>query len=357
MNVLLITVRSDFGGGPRHVNQLCESLPKDINLYMAYPKDGKPYAEKWCTNNRVKGTLFIPHRRFSLKVLLQMWRFVLHNKIDIVHSHGNGAGVYSRLLKLMNMRIKVVHTFHGITDNYSSQTKRRMNRILGWSLKWMTDRFILVSHGEYELGKKLHLLIDSKATVIYNGIDIPNLQSDETEQDIINVVTLSRFDYQKNMDMALEIVKRLKGCKEIKFVWVGNGDDWERLKKQAENEELNIVFVGFSNNPIKYLQSADIYMSTSRFEGLPYALIEASSLGLPIIATDVTGNNECVVNGNTGFLYNTVDEAVYFINYLYKNREEKIKMSEASRNFFYENFTLEKMMYSIVGVYNEMIKK
>ena len=54
MNVLYITVRSDFGGGPRHIDQLIERMPKDINVFMAYPKVGCPYGLRWESNNRIK---------------------------------------------------------------------------------------------------------------------------------------------------------------------------------------------------------------------------------------------------------------------------------------------------------------
>lgn len=114
MNVLYITVRSDFGGGPRHIDQLVEWMPKDINVFMAYPKDGCPYGLRWESNNRIKETIFIPYRKFSLKSLSKLKHFIKDNKIDIVHSHGNGAGIYSRLLKILCPSVAVIHTFHGI---------------------------------------------------------------------------------------------------------------------------------------------------------------------------------------------------------------------------------------------------
>lgn len=63
---------------------------------------------------------------------------------------------------------------------------------------------------------------------------------------------------------------------------------------------MPIDFVGFTKEPMKYLQSSDLYLSTSRFEGLPYGLIEAASVGLPIVASNVKGNNEVVNNGYNG---------------------------------------------------------
>lgn len=100
MKILLLTVRSDFGGGPRHVNQLVEKLPNNIELYLGYPLDGDPYALMWKTSNKIKASFNLPYRKFSLLILFNLIDFVKINNIEIIHSHGNGAGLYSRLLKL-----------------------------------------------------------------------------------------------------------------------------------------------------------------------------------------------------------------------------------------------------------------
>lgn len=289
MNILLITVRSDFGGGPRHVHQLIEELPSSINLYMAFPQ-GKPYGDLWKSHSRIKEYINIPYRKFSLKYLLLLRRFIIENKISIVHSHGNGAGLYSRILKIILSQIKVVHTFHGITNNYSSYFTFCANKIIGRCFKYLTDRFILVSNGEFNLGKSMHFLSADKSTVIYNAIADEGIKSCKHDNKFV-IISLSRFDFQKNMDMAYEIARILSFDREIEFWWVGDGDDFLRLKQKSVEENVNIKFIGFSDFPMHYLKSADLYLSTSRFEGLPYALIEAASVGLPIVATDVIGNN------------------------------------------------------------------
>lgn len=174
MKILLITVRSDFGGGPRHVDQLVDCLPPNIGLYMAFPKDGKPYGVKWTADKRVKGIINIPYRKFSMGSLLKLRAFVKLHNIDIVHSHGNGAGIYSRMLKVMCPKVKVVHTFHGITDNYDSKLKKLANEAVGRLLSAFTDQFILVSKGELNLGRKMKMLRPACSQVIYNGITPPH---------------------------------------------------------------------------------------------------------------------------------------------------------------------------------------
>lgn len=348
MKILYITVRADFGGGPRHVAQLINNLATKYEIYVATPY-GNPYGTEWRNNKNIKGVLTIPYRSFSLRTFFELKNYIQINDIKIIHSHGNGAGLYSRLLKFLYPRIKIIHTFHGITDNYNSLYKYIANIITGKVLKYLTNTFILVSNGEKELGTKLGFINLEKSYVIYNGIKDSGEKQKNNNQ-TINIVTLSRFDYQKNMDMAFSIAQHFKEDKHINFTWIGDGENFQRLKEEAIKEKINIKFVGFSNEPIKYLKEADIYLSTSRFEGLPYALIEAASVGLPIIATNVIGNNECVKNHETGLLFNTVEEGISCIKQLKDNTIRK-EMGYKSRQFFLENFTIEKMVNRLISIY------
>lgn len=348
MKILLISVRSDFGGGPRHVDQLIEHLSSNFELFVAYPSNGDPYGNKWVKNDRIKKHFYLPYRKFSLKTLLSLKKFVLDNKIDIIHSHGNGAGFYSRLLKVIGIKAKIIHTFHGISNNHTNLLKGIANSISGRFFKHFTDCFICVSKGEYALAQKKKFLIPQKTRIIYNGIEkFPFLQKQPHKFD---VVTLSRFDYQKNMDKALEIARLLK-TEDIHFTWVGDGQDFNRIKKTAEQEKLNISFIGFSKEPFKYLASASIYLSTARFEGLPYALIEAASVGLPIIATNVIGNNETLENGKSGYLFNTEKEAINYILCLKNNPSLYANMVLQSKRYFEEHFFLNKMINKLEEMY------
>lgn len=351
MKILLITVRSDFGGGPRHVDQLINNLLQNIEIYVAYPQDGTPYGQEWNSNSRIKSRINIPFRKFSTKTLFEIAKFIKENSINIVHSHGNGAGVYSRLLPLLGVDSKIVHTFHGISEFYSCKAKKIIDKLSGVVLKYFTDAFVLVSYGELELGQNRRILFKNKSQVIYNGIEDPHRLAERKED---KVVTISRFNYQKNMDSSFAIASAFKQDNSIRFVWVGDGDDYSRLKQQAEKECINIEFVGFSINPMEHLCNSSIYLSTSRFEGLPYALIEAAAIGLPIIASDVKGNNEVVMHGFNGYLFHTIEEGIGYIEKLHKDRVLSERMSRFSRTFYEDNFTINKMIDALVSVYDKL---
>lgn len=353
MKILLITVRSDLGGGPRHMQQLISSLPEDINIFVACPLDGNPYGKWWHENKRIKGVYDIPFRKFSIRALWGLRAFILSNQIEIIHSHGNGAGFYSRLLKIICSQNKVVHTFHGVSTNYSSAFKAFIVKGINRFFSHYTDAFICVSKGEKQIASEYGYLVESIAYVIYNGI--PSQTINKKIDLAFTIVTLSRFDYQKNMDLCFKIARRFKANDKIRFVWVGDGPDYDRLKRQAFDENLQIEFVGFSNEVMKYLVSSSIYLSTSRFEGLPYALLEAMSIGLPIVASDVVGNNEAVIHNRTGFLFKTDNDAYTYINRLYNDKTLLSNMSEESLIFFKTQFEEETMITSLVDVYKDLI--
>ena len=351
VRLLLITIRSDYGGGPRHIDQLVNRLPESVELYLAFPEDGVPYSNLWINNPRIKGLMFIPYRKFSLKTLSQLKQFVHDNEIEIVHSHGQGAGLYSRLLRLVGCKAKVVHTFHGISDEYRSKLKYLMSLVVGRLLEPYADRYIAVSNGEKTLGVKRGFCTKKNCVVVYNGIFDDRLRS--VGYSSKTIVTISRYDYQKNMRLCLEIVRLMKDDGVI-FLWVGDGDDFALMKNAIEKEHLPVEMVGFQVKPMTFLAKSAIYLSTSRFEGLPYALIEASSIGLPIVATDVKGNNEVAINGENGLTFKTAEDGACALRRILNDKEEYERMSINSRKIFEERFTIDVMIGDLMKIYNSL---
>lgn len=351
--ILLITVRADFGGGPKHVDQLIDGLHEDFTLFVACPKE-EPFGNKWYNESKISDFFELPHRKFSFLSLWKLGVFINKNKIDIIHSHGKGAGIYSRLLKVFRPIVKVVHTFHGISANYGL-VFNRLYLIFESFLSLFTARFIYVSNGEANKSKNMGLFNLSKSSVIYNGISDRHI-SKEKHDNTFNIICISRFDYAKHMDFAYSIAKRFKNDKAIKFIWVGDGEEKLRLQELALQEDLNIEFIGFVSDPFPYLQNSDVLLSTSRFEGMPYALIEASSIGIPIIATDVVGNNEIVEDGVNGYLFRDVDEAVECIIALSHDVTLTEQLGARAKEYFLQKYSLEQLLSKLKMEYKFLLK-
>lgn len=122
------------------------------------------------------------------------------------------------------------------------------------------------------------------------------------------ILWVGRLGPQKRPDLALECLARLRqlstGC-DVRLWMCGDGPWRERLERQAAALGLGgaVRFLGFSDNPFPLMRAADLFLSTSDYEGLPNALIEAQGLGLPAVATRCPyGPDEVVADGETGLL-------------------------------------------------------
>ncbi|KGQ52458.1 hypothetical protein JL12_00905 [Gallibacterium anatis 10672-6] len=358
MRVLLLTVRADHGGGPRHVDLIINNISSNYDVYVGCPCDA-PYYNKWVKSVKVKKIYELPHRKFSIAKFWGLYKFIKINNISIVHSHGKGAGVYSRLLKIFCPNLKIVHTLHGFHIEEYRYIKKKLYIFIEKILSIFTNKFINVSDGEKNICLSYGLFYSNKSEVIYNGIETFSKIEDAKRKihlhNKIIITTISRFDYPKNMNLAYVIAKKFSNNKNIIFLWIGDGKDKEELENRAKRENANITFIGFTKNIPLYLSATDIYLSTSRWEGLPYALIEAQAIGIPIIATNVVGNKDVVTSNLDGFLFNNEDEAYNYIEELIKNKNKYECFVENSKINYKNKFDISVVMSKIEKIYNELI--
>jgi glycosyltransferase involved in cell wall biosynthesis len=127
---------------------------------------------------------------------------------------------------------------------------------------------------------------------------------------------------------------------------IGDGEDMNKLLKERHqlNLDSSVVFYGYSKNPIPLLAESSIFLMTSKYEGNPISIIEAMSVGLPIISTNVGGISDVVNNKNSFLLRkNAKPKEIAKIMMLAANNQKwLISASEESKTLF-ENFTSEKM--------------
>ena len=359
MKILFITLRADHGGGPKHVDLLINNLSSEIEIYLACPQD-RPYYDLWNESKKVKDIFALPHRKFSVKKLLGLNKFIKDKDVKIIHSHGKGAGIYSRILKILNPRLKIVHTLHGVHIGEYGFLKRNAYIFLERFLALFTDKFINVSNSENSVCLKLKLFKKSKSEIVYNGIkallkdDNAKIKFDLSGKKVVNII--SRFEYQKNMGLAYEIAKNFKDNSNIVFLWLGDGNDRAKFESMAQKDGANIIFTGFTDEVPAYLSATDVYLSTSRWEGLPYALIEAQSLGIPIVATNVVGNNEVVENGKSGFLFEDAQQACRDIEILLNDEKIYGKMQAEALLNFKDKFDIGVMIRKVEKIYEQIFE-
>ena len=362
-NVLIITSRADFGGGPKHILSLLNKLNERISFYIACPKE-YPYYSLFSSIVSSKNIFPIPHRKFSLFRFFSLSKFLKSNKIDIIHSHGKGAGIYSRLLSFTSGS-KVIHTFHGLHIGEYNFITRKIYLWIEKFLSVFTNSFITVSDSERNKILLNKITRKDKMNKIENGVEIvqdktARFNADKSD---LNLITISRFDFAKNSSLLISIFKELNKLKS-KFNFtisiLGDGKEKDNFNNRLIAESLSEKFklLGSQINIVDYLINSFCYISTSKWEGMPLGVIEAMAIGLPIVATNVTGNKDVVKNNVNGFLYdiNKPKEAAEHIIKISEDQELWNRLSKASKDLAQRNYSAERMANETFDLYNTILK-
>lgn len=255
-----------------------------------------------------------------------------------VHLHSSKAGFVGRLIyPFFKFRsVKVFYTPHcySFLNLEFSKTKRWIFYVIEKVLGRMQTATIACGPSEFYLAKKF-----GTAKLIENGIEDIG-PCEYRLQNRFKVASSGRSSMQKNPDLFIKIALALP---EVDFIWIG---DIER------DVPPNITVTGWveKENVQSLLGECNLYIQCSLWEGLAMAQIEAMALGKPLLAFNVLGTRDPVIEGVNGYLFSTVNEAVECIRFLQSNTEKCALLSENSRALYlesYTNFNFNKM----VGLY------
>lgn len=278
---------------------------------------------------------------------------------DIVHSHC----LSSLMLNFMFSRDRSVHTVHiypGV------QTIKKKGFILGSILSLFNK--LLTKAVKYPIAcsksiSEMFLKNDKyKMRYIQNGVH--NQITKYTQKSQLRnklglyqgktyFVTAGRFSPEKNFKFLIDCFKGYDD-KNICLLILGDGPMFAELKM---HECSNIIFVGFSENVLDYMQASDFYVSSSITEGLPMSVLEALSVGLPVLLSDIPSHEEILskdVIGKTGFIYknNNLDSFYKFFNQIINN--DYYEMKRSCNLLFNENFTGEIMSNKYAQFYSDI---
>jgi glycosyltransferase involved in cell wall biosynthesis len=334
--ILLITVRSDEGGGPKHVGQILEHLQGDFEFYTASPYD-PPYYEIY--SQKSVGHFFLPHRKASLMKAFDLLFWCRDNRIDFVHTHGRGAAFYGFFLGLLG--VKTTHTFHGVHKRFGF-----INKIIQFLERFVyifCSNLIFVSESEKQQAEECGFVSFQKSAVIPNGVDVDRIESEyssiSTEEaraqfhlpkGVRIIGTLSRLDPHKQNDQLILAMKDLPG--DYHLAIAGDGEQKIELEKIIEKYGLKgkISLLGNIDSPITFLKAIDIYASFSKGEGHPYSVLEAMACNKPILLSNVSGHSDMLCEEH---LFNTESELIEKLSMSVDNTSlpKVYKVSETTR--------------------------
>jgi len=255
--------------------------------------------------------------KFSVERVYKLNKIISQVKPDIVHVHGKGGAVYGLAIAIVTFKpFKLFYTFHGFYKKWAG-FKWKLYILFENLFSNFYEKSIAVSESERQYILKTLRLNKSKVVTVYNGVyinakNMPKHIETTLSKHPINIVTLSRFSHQKDLETMIksfcEIRKEYSVGLHIFGGFLANDDMYNKkiLKLIKEMDFENDIYLwGDYNDASSLLHHFDIYWSTAIFEGLPTAVIEAFLSETLVVGTDCRGNIDLIINEQTGLLSKT----------------------------------------------------
>jgi|SRR5579863_761472 glycosyltransferase involved in cell wall biosynthesis len=360
MKILYVITRSECGGAQVHLADLLTSLPREFEPVVATgERDGFLLERARSLGIRVRIISHLTQRVNPVKDLLalgELVKVIREESPDLVHAHTSKAGLLARLAAAVT-RKPAVFTAH--TWSFADGISR-------WQQWWtvplerlaarLGTKIITVSQANKEMALRQSVAKASSIVRIWNGIsDVPQ-RARPGSGDPLTLIMTARFVPQKDHLLLIEALSQAAG--NWRLLLVGDGFRRPGVERAIAKAGLRdrITCLGERTDIPELLAAADLFVLASHWEGLPLSIIEAMRAGLPVVATDVGGVSEVVIDGVTGYVTPASDAGTLRqrVAELLASPDRLAIMGRNGRRRYEQDFTIGRMAYATWAIYREV---
>ena len=372
MRILYVITLPDLGGAQTHLVKITKYMKyRGHDVHVLLGKHG------WLTEQLESCNIPVVVvnelvREISIRqdylAIRRVQRIIREFKPDIVHCHSSKAGIVGRIAAFME-GVPGIFTAHGWAFTEGIPLfKRVLYSLIERVMLNFTVYVLCVSKYDKALAEKWFLSKSPKLLAVHNGIEdvgkplISDFGHDKFERHL-NLIMVGRFAVPKEQMQLIKAVEKINKeyPNSVFLTLVGDGELFEGAEQYVNTHGLKnvISLLGERIDINELLVQNDVFCLISNYEGLPISIIEAMRAGLPVIASDVGGNNELVKDGLNGFLVErgNSEQLVEMISFLLEHKEILRELGQKSREFYLKEFSAEQMMKRISAVYARVLNK
>jgi glycosyltransferase involved in cell wall biosynthesis len=354
--VLQIVTRANLGGTQVHILDLLRGFRNDFEMVLATGEEG------YCTEQAkalgiechlLPGLIQAIDPLSDLRALNSTLRAIRKIRPDLVHCHTTKAGLIGRLAaRLLN--VPAIYTVH--TWCFTEGTARSW-RALGLpsetvAARW-ARRIITVSDANRMTAISKRIANADKFVTVHNGIEDCSARAKPATGSTPRIVMIARFVPQKNQALLIKAVARIQS--PVILTLVGDGPLHEQAVQASAScpAHVKVEFLGERHDIAEILAASNLFVLSTNWEGFPISILEAMRAGLPIIATDVDGVSEAVIDGDNGLLVGPrdLDGLTKAIQVLITDPALRERMGARGRTRFEEQFSADAMLTKVIAVY------
>ncbi len=363
MSRVILAYQPTDGGVGRHVHDLAVGLVRGGHeVVLCGP--GLP-------GGPVAGAAYHPlqlHRavdpRADAVAAARFARIARAVRADLIHAHSSKAGAVARLARGAHPRVPLLYSPHGyaFAGYFERASERRVYRLAERLLAPTATRVVCVCEAEAQLARAVGPV--RRVRVVHNGIapvgagPIDRRVTELAAQGpVIGALTLLRAG--KGVETLIDATPQLLARHpRAQVAIVGAGPQLDALRARAAllGVERAVHFLGLSDEPLGALRGMQVFVHPSWAESFPYAILEAMALGRPIVASNVGGVGEALVDGSSGMLVAPRDAPALArtLNELLAHPERMASIGAAAKERVDQRFSLDTMIAHMTAVYDEV---
>jgi glycosyltransferase involved in cell wall biosynthesis len=347
---LVISQQTEAGHEVTLVHSIRADTPSDQVIDTSLPGSVKRIVLPMVSN------ISPVHDLKSLRALLK----IFGKKYDVIHLHSSKAGVLGRVANFIKgNKTPCFYTPHGFSflRQDVSQKKRSIFRFFEKISAKLSG--ITLACSETESAHAQTLFSSNQVALIENAIDIESVQAHQyTGSANCRVATSGRLSAPKNPAAFARLAENLNQIGNVEFLWIGGGELEHDLLVDGKRPD-NLTVTGWVTGEAvnTYLQSADIFVMTSLWEGMPLSLLEAQTAGLPAVVPNVEGCRDVVIDGVTGYICNSEAEMAERVQQLIEKPALRRQLGEEARRRALIRFAPERMHREIMRAYQAEIDR
>ncbi len=352
-SILHLSTQREWGGGEAQLCYLYHALAKQQCRQTIICQKGSALAE-YCLKHQLNFKTWTCRGDLSLKAIWQCKHW--SDKKTILHAHDARAHSIAVLSSLIGNKAPIIlsrKVVYPIKNKALTSWKYNHPRV---------KKIICISQAVYDQLSS-QIKNTKRLTIISDGIDVARYQTTtaadlKLSKDTTIIGMVAQFRKDKDQKTFIEIAKQLIAL-DIKahFILIGDGETFEASQSLVKQYGLEnkILFTGFRPDIENCLAAMDIFLFTSRSEGLGSVLLEAMAAGLPIVAARSAGAMEIIQHQSNGLLFDVgnSEQAVKQIKRLLASSDVTTELSKQAKNFV-NDYTVEHMANKTLACYAQL---
>lgn len=366
MKVLHLISGGETGGSKNHLLSLLSKMKQD-DIFLGVFQEGKLSEE--AKELGIPLFVFSQKSRYDFSILKQIKKVIREHAIEIVHTHGPRANLFTYFLT-RDLSFKWVTTIHSdpTKDFIKGGLKGKIFTSINMHVIKRIEHFFAVSQRFTEMVAGFGIAKE-RITTIYNGIDFEHEPKETITRADLNikadefvVCMIARLHPIKGHTVVFEAMQELKAAGvQLRLLLIGDGPLYDDLKTEVQQKGLEneIEFLGFQEDVDSFLLLSDVKLLASYSESFPLVILEAARSRVPVISTDVGGVKELIADPSLGWVIpprspqaiaSSIKEAIVL-----KDKGVLKGMGEHLYDKASTNYSIEQLMEQICKTYKKIL--